>query len=425
MRVLSLFDGMGCGMIALRELGIEPEVYYASEIDKYAVMQTSRNFPDVIHVGDVRELDISNLGRIDLLIGGSPCTDFSFGGRMAGASTADKQEILSLERYLELRDAGYEFEGESYLFWEYVRILTELRNVNPDIMFLLENVEMQKKWENVINGALGIKGIHINYALVSAQSRKRIYWSNIRTGRYGLFGDLHTNIPLPADNGLYLRDIFDKSVDPKYILSDKMMEWIKRHSEKMNIKAKVMSIDEKSHCLTSAALCKGNLTTDYIPVVVDGKNKLRKYTPAECARLQTVPDWYKWYCSDTQIYKMLGNGWTIAVIKHIFSFIKIRKMKELDNVIKGRGETKGFTFTLVNKSPYAYMYRSVDDCGGNVVYEVFRRVENKMFDCVSYPSSNGFGDSLYMGKTYRSADLAVRWFNHLTEMGQKKQGISL
>lgn len=421
MRVLSLFDGMGCGMIALRELGIEPEVYYASEIDKYAIMQTSRNFPDVIHVGDVRELDISNLGRIDLLIGGSPCTDFSFGGRMAGASTADKQEILSLERYLELRDAGYEFEGESYLFWEYVRILTELRNVNPDILFLWENVEMQKKWENVINGALGIKGIHINSALVSAQSRKRIYWSNIRTGRYGLFGDLHTFIPLPADNGLYLRDILDESVDPKYILSDKMMEWIKRHSEKKNI----MSIDEKSHCLTSTALCKGNLTTDYIPVVVDGRNKLRKYTPAECARLQTVPDWYKWYCSDTQIYKMLGNGWTISVIKHIFSFIKIRNMKELDNVIKGRGETKGFTFTLVNKSPYAYMYRSVDDCGGNVVYEVFRRVENKMFDCVSYPSSNGFGDSLYMGKTYRSADLAVRWFNHLTEMGQKKQGISL
>lgn len=150
MRVLSLFDGMGCGMIALRELGIEPEVYYASEIDKYAIMQTSRNFPDVIHVGDVRELDIFNLGRIDLLIGGSPCTDFSFGGRMAGASTADKQEILSLERYLELRDAGCEFEGESFLFWEYVRILTELRNVNPDILFLLENVEMQNKWENVI-----------------------------------------------------------------------------------------------------------------------------------------------------------------------------------------------------------------------------------------------------------------------------------
>ena len=114
MRVLSLFDGMGCGMIALRELGIEPEVYYASEIDKYAIMQTSRNFPDVIHVGDVRELDISNLGRIDLFIGGSPCTDFSFGGRMAGASTADKQEILSLEQYLEFRDA-WTFWGFTYI----------------------------------------------------------------------------------------------------------------------------------------------------------------------------------------------------------------------------------------------------------------------------------------------------------------------
>lgn len=118
---------------------------------------------------------------------------------------------------------------------------------------------------------------------------------------------------------------------------------------------------------------------------------------------------------------MLGNGWTIDVIKHIFSFIKIRKMKELDNVIKGRGETKGFTFTLVNKSPYAYMYRSVDDCGGNVVYEVFRLVENKMFDCVSYPNSNGFGDSIYMGKVFRNKDSAVTWFEHLNELGFLKK----
>ena len=92
-------------------------------------------------------------------------------------------------------------------------------------------------------------------------------------------------------------------------------------------------------------------------------------------------------------------------------------MKELELVIKGRGETKGFTFTQVDKSEFAYIYQSKDADGGHVVYEVFRRVENKMFDCVSYPSSNGFGDSLYMGKTYRSADLSVRWFNHLTEMG--------
>lgn len=423
MRVLSLFDGMGCGMIALRELGIEPEVYYASEIDKYAIMQTSRNFPDVIHVGDVRELDISNLGRIDLLIGGSPCTDFSFGGRMAGASTADKQEILSLERYLELRDAGCKFEGESYLFWEYVRILTELRNVNPDILFLLENVEMQKKWENVINGALGIKGIHINSALVSAQSRKRIYWSNIRTGRYGLLGDLHTNIPLPADNGLYLRDILEDEVDKKYFISDNMHDWLVSRSKKKNVKIRIMSGDDKSHCITATAIYKGNLDTDYVPVTINGERRLRRYTPLECARLQTVPDWYKWYCSDTQIYKMLGNGWTVEVIKHIFSFIKLKKnkMKELELVIKGRGETKGFTLTQVDKSEFAYIYESRDADGGNIVYEVFRRVENKMFNCVSYPNSSGFGDSVYMGKVFRNKDAAIIWFEHLNELGLLKK----
>lgn len=168
MRVLSLFDGMGCGMIALRELGIEPEVYYASEIDKYAIMQTSRNFPNVIHVGDVRELDASKLGRIDLLIGGSPCTSFSSAGKMNGMSTKCSEEVVTLDRYLELKEHNYEFEGESYLFLEYVRILKELRKVNPDILFLLENVEMQTKWENVIDSVLGIKGAHINSALVSA-----------------------------------------------------------------------------------------------------------------------------------------------------------------------------------------------------------------------------------------------------------------
>lgn len=426
MRVLSLFDGMGCGMIALRELGIELEVYYASEVDKYAIKQTQLNFPNVVHVGDVRELDASNFGRIDLLIGGSPCTDFSFAGRMAGASTVDKQEIRSLDQYLELKAKDYEFEGESYLLWEYVRILTELRKNNPSILFLLENVEMQAKWENVIDGVLGIKGAHINSALVSAQNRRRIYWSNIKTTTYGLFNqDLYTNIPRPADRCIYLRDILEDKVDEKYFISDNMYNWLVAYSKRRNTKINIMSGNDKAHCITATAIYKGNLSTDYVSVIIDDKMRLRKYTPLECARLQTIPDWYKWDCSDTQIYNLLGNGWTVEIIKHIFSFIKIRKMKELDNVIKGRGETKGFTFTLVNKSPYAYMYRSVDDCGGNVVYEVFRRVENKMFDCVSYPSSNGFGDSLYMGKTYRSADLAVRWFNHLTEMGQKKQGISL
>jgi DNA (cytosine-5)-methyltransferase 3A len=326
MRVLSLFDGMGCGMIALRELGIEPEVYYASEIDKYAIMQTSRNFPNVIHVGDVRELDASKLGRIDLLIGGSPCTSFSSAGKMNGMSTKCSEEVVTLDRYLELKEHNYEFEGESYLFLEYVRILKELRKVNPDILFLLENVEMQTKWENVIDSVLGIKGAHINSALVSAQNRRRIYWSNIKTTRYGLFNyDLYTHIPRPADRCIYLRDILEDEVDKKYFISDNMHDWLVSRSKKKNVKIRIMSGDDKSHCITATAIYKGNLDTDYVPVTINGERRLRRYTPLECARLQTVPDWYKWYCSDTQIYKMLGNGWTVEVIKHIFSFIKNKK----------------------------------------------------------------------------------------------------
>lgn len=424
MRVLSLFDGMGCGMIALRELGIEPEVYYASEVDKYAIKQTQINFPNVVHVGDVRELDASKIGRVDLLIGGSPCTSFSSAGKMNGMSTKCNEEVVTLDRYLELKKQNYEFEGESYLFWEYVRLLTELRKINPNILFLLENVEMQAKWENVIDSTLGIKGAHINSALVSAQNRKRVYWSNIKTIKYGLFQeDLYTYIPRPADKCLYLRDVLEDKVDKKYFISDNMYDWLVSRSKKMNVKMKIMSGDDKSHCITATAIYKGNLDTDYVPVVIDGKTRFRKYTPLECCRLQTIPDWYKWCCSDTQIYRLLGNGWTVEIIKHIFSFIKLKKnkMKELELVIKGRGETKGFTFTQVDKSEFAYIYQSKDADGGHVVYEVFRRVENKMFNCVSYPNSSGFGDSVYMGKVFRNKDSAITWFEHLNELGLLKK----
>lgn len=188
MRVLSLFDGMSCGQIALRELGIIPEVYYASEIDKFAIGQTQLNFPDTIQLGSVTEVDGTKLGRIDLLIGGSPCQSFSFAGKRVGMVTTDKEEIHTLERYLELKQEGFQFEGQSYLFWEYMRILREVQQVNPDVLFLLENVEMGKKWEEVLNKAIGLKGVHINSALVSAQTRKRIYWTNIRVTSGNLWG---------------------------------------------------------------------------------------------------------------------------------------------------------------------------------------------------------------------------------------------
>lgn len=382
MNVLSLFDGMSCGQIALYELGMYPDKYYACEIDKFAIAQTKLNFPDTICLGDVTKLDVSKLDKIDLVIGGSPCQSFSFAGKMEGMTTEDNEEITTLERYLELKEKGFKFAGQSYLFWEYVRVLEEVRKVNPNVLFLLENVRMLSKWEDVINRTLGVKGVHINSALVSAQIRKRIYWTNI------------ADIPQPEDKGIFLRDILQSSVPEKYHLSDRATIWLNRHADKLGHKVVVKGGGDKSNCITVSGLTKSNLATRYVEVPEEhyledvdisemevylkelfprvrglsitkngirphrgdekksglgelktilfetakktgtlltsassvpfliAKRRLRRITPTEAARLQTVPDWYKWECSDTQQYKMLGNGWTVAVIYHIFTFIK-------------------------------------------------------------------------------------------------------
>ena len=307
MNVLSLFDGMSCGRIALYELGMFPDKYYACEIDKFAIAQTKLNFPDTIMLGDVTKLDVSKLEKIDLLIGGSPCQSFSFAGKMEGMSTEDNEEITTLERYLDLKEKRFKFAGQSYLFWEYVRVLEEVRKVNPNVLFLLENVRMLSKWEDVINRTLGVKGVHINSALVSAQIRKRLYWTNI------------ADIPQPEDKGIFLRDILQSGVPEKYYLSDRMITCLIRHADKKGSKIIIRGGDDKSNCVTVSSLSKLNLDACYIE---GPKRRLRRITPTEASRLQTVPDWYKWECSDTQQYKMLGNGWTVAVIYHILSFIK-------------------------------------------------------------------------------------------------------
>lgn len=228
MRVLSLFYGMSCGQIALKEIGITPEVYYASEIDKFAIKQTQLNFPNTIQVGDVRDLNVEDLGHIDLILAGSPCTDMSFSGKRKGLFTVEGIEIKSLNEYLELKKQGFEFSGQSYLFWEFIRILNDVRKTNPDVLFLLENVKMGKKWEPVFDNAIGCKGNHINSALVSAQTRKRIYWTNIQGGI----------IPQPKDEGLTISDIAEYEVDEKYYLSEKVLNnfafHLKRNHDKGN-----------------------------------------------------------------------------------------------------------------------------------------------------------------------------------------------
>ena len=236
MTVLSLFDGMSCGQIALRELGVPVERYYASEIDKFAIQNTMANFPNTVQLGDVRNIDATTLGRIDLLIGGSPCQSFSFAGKRAGMSTKTNEKILTLSRYMELKAQGFEFEGQSYLFWEYVRILHEVRQTNPSVYFMLENVEMGKQWEAVINEALGIRGVHINSALVSAQVRKRIYWTNIKTFQTDMFSPPDSAIPQPRDRGILLRDILEDQVEDRYYLKPDIVKNLLAHKERNQAK---------------------------------------------------------------------------------------------------------------------------------------------------------------------------------------------
>ena len=229
--VLSLFDGMSCGQQALERAGFKVDKYFAYEIDKYAIQVTMANYPNTIQLGSVVNVDGYSLPKIDLLIGGSPCQSFSFAGKRKGMATKCETEILTLEHYLELKEQGFEFEGQSYLFWEYMRLLNECK---PKY-FLLENVEMGEKWEKVLSKAIGVNGIHINSSLVSAQNRKRIYWTNIGMQPKGFFGDMESIIKQPKDKGILLKHILESEVDEKYFLSEKMTKKMSITNESKNI----------------------------------------------------------------------------------------------------------------------------------------------------------------------------------------------
>jgi len=349
MNILSLFDGMSCGQIAINRLGIKYDNYFASEIDKYAIQVTKANYPDTKHIGSVVDVKGENLPKIDLLIGGSPCQSFSFCGKKNGMSTACSQEILTLEHYLELKADGFEFDGQSYLFWEYMRLLKETK---PKY-FLLENVLMGQKWQKILSQTIGIDPIKINSSLLSGQSRNRLYWTNIGTTNNNLFGIDQVGIIQPQDKGILLRDILQQNVSDKYFIN----QLNKNYSFKpMRLKKKFTQLDSKDKSL---CLCHANSLSNWIgdfvsesfvssskPIqenksayYIDGKSttldleseiknlyegvKIRRLTPIECERLQTVPDNYTNHVSDVQRYRMLGNGWTVDVIVHILKHMEL------------------------------------------------------------------------------------------------------
>ncbi|WP_440614987.1 DNA (cytosine-5-)-methyltransferase [Bacillus subtilis] len=287
MNVLSLFDGMSCGQIALEKAGIKVDNYFASEIDKHAIQITQKNYPNTIQLGDVTKWYEWDLPEIDLLLAGSPCQGFSVSGK--GLNFSDPR---------------------SKLFFVFSDVLNAVKPKH----FLLENVKMKKRWEEIITNSLCVHPIEINSSLVSAQSRKRLYWTNI------------PNVSQPEDKRLLLKDVLEDEYTEKEVLSEKIQErfqFIESNYAIGTTKPDFRTIGQRDYVFGENQKMGCLVATDFKqPKQVYHNGVLRKASPLECERLQTVPDNYTKGVSNTQRYKMLGNGWTVDVIAHIFKGLK-------------------------------------------------------------------------------------------------------
>lgn len=297
MNVLSLFDGMSCGHLALDRAGVPVTTYYASEVDKHAIAVTTNNYPHTVQLGDVTKWREWALPRIDILIGGSPCQGFSYAGKQ-----------LAFE------------DPRSKLFFEFVECL----KFHKPRFFLLENVRMKKEHLQVISDLLGVTPICINSSLVSAQNRVRYYWTNI------------PGVTTPEDRGIRLQDVVETAVDKKYFLAGAHKQWLLKNRD-FQLRKKYSAIDP-GKAITLVARQYASWAGNFISAGAD--HALRKLTPVECERLQTVPDNYTAAASDAQRYKMLGNGWTVEVIAHIFKNISNKNGQFVHSVIPYATSTK-------------------------------------------------------------------------------------
>jgi len=289
MRVLSLFDGISCAMVALQKRNIPIESYKASEVDPYAIQISTRNHPLIVQLGDVKDIVPDTIGPIDLLIGGSPCQDLSIAKRNRNGLNGDR----------------------SSLFYEYVRLL---RALNPR-WFILENVaSMTKHDRDIISNVMGVQPILIDACNESAQSRRRLFWTNI------------PNITQPADMNIKLKDILETTVLPVYYVQNTYTETSPNshcigHIGNTNGQAnRVYNTEGKSATLSANGGGLGAKTGLY---KVNNGVQIRRLTPIECERLQGLQDNYTSGVSDTQRYKCLGNAFNADVIAHILSFIPL------------------------------------------------------------------------------------------------------
>jgi len=279
LNVLSLFDGLGGGRIALDQLGIPIKNYYASEIEKAAMTIASHNYKDINHIGSVVDVNGKDFHDVDLLIGGSPCQGFSFAGKQLNFN-----------------------DPRSKLFFEFVRILEEAKPT----YFFLENVNMKREFRDVISEMLGVEPIAINSSLVSPQLRNRLYW---------------TNIPFdgpPPEVRINLEDIIESG----YVNRDKSYCIDASYYKGGNLKSYFKSSRRQLVFLSEESFEKSikNFHQDIIPI----KGLARMLSPLEAERTQGLPDNYT-LCdgiSNTKRYHMIGNGWTIPVIKHFFKFFQ-------------------------------------------------------------------------------------------------------
>ena len=318
MNVLSLFNGMNTGRQALENVGVKVNKYYSSEIKPYAIELTQYHFPDTIQVGDVtkwREWDI-DWKSIDLVLSGSPCQDLSAAGKRAGINGS-----------------------RSSLFFTFVEILEHIKLLNPNVLFLQENVGSAAKLDiGIMSRSLGVYPVRINSSLVTAQLRDRYYWSNIKTRQDGMFGDIITDIPQPKDKGILFKDIITSGYVEK-LKTGCLMESISRvqHTHKgitsrEKFGVPVIYVDTDKHtCLNTNSGAMENSKQEYLKhrnnttgmiTLIKEDEKVRTVNKVEMCRLQGFPDDYCDILTSRKAGSLLGDGWTLPIIEHIFKFIK-------------------------------------------------------------------------------------------------------